>query len=416
MFDRERLRALGETVLALLSRLLVSPLAWLLPRDRRRVVVIGREGGKFLDNAKYVFCWLEQNRPEGGRPVFLSEHATVRAQLAAAGARAVAWPGVAGAWTLLRAGTVVFDSAEAVEHGRLGFLAGARLVQVWHGAPLKEIELPLFRRRLAALPPLQRRALALYKALTGRFLRYHVLVSTSAFFTERAFATCFHARRIVACGYPRNDMLAPAPDYPAALVALNTDQAALGQLREARAAGVKTLLYAPTFRQDKHSPFSAGWIDLPALSRLATEKGWLVALKLHPVLQTSGLTADLPGLLDIAPTSDAYPLLAEIDVLVTDYSSIYFDFLLLDRPIVFYPYDFASYTADDRRLLFDYETMTPGPRAQDFLQLCALLAQATTGDAPQWRAARARVRGLTFDHAAGGAAARLWNALGESDQ
>lgn len=416
MFDRDRLRALGETVLALLSRFFVTPLAWLLPRDHRLVVIIGREGGKFLDNAKYVYCWLVQNRSADCHTVFLSEHIDVREQLAAAGGDAVAWPSLAGARTLLRAGTVVFDSAEIVEHGRLGFLAGARLVQVWHGAPLKEIELPLFRRRLAALPLLRRHALAAYKALTGRFLRYHFLVSTSAYFTTHAFAPCFNARRIVACGYPRNDLLATAPDYPPALVALNTDLAALARLREARTVGRRTFLYAPTFRQDKHSPFTEGWIDLLALSRLATERGWLIALKLHPVLQRSGLSDDLPGLLDIAPTSDAYPLLREIDVLVTDYSSIYFDFLLLDRPIVFYPYDLASYTADDRRLLFDYDTMAPGPKARDFAQLCMLMEAAATADEPCWRDERARVRALAFDHGAGGSAARLWTALAEAER
>ena len=70
-------------------------------------------------------------------------------------------------------------------------------------------------------------------------------------------------------------------------------------------------------------------------------------------------------LLDYDPQLDIYPLLKHTDMMITDYSSIYFDYLLLDKPIIFYPYDFEQYTKDDRNLLFDYESMTPGPHCQD---------------------------------------------------
>ncbi len=50
-----------------------------------------------------------------------------------------------------------------------------------------------------------------------------------------------------------------------------------------------------------------------------------------------------PNIVLMNPKSDAYPLLSLCDALLTDYSSIYFDFLLLDRPMIFYPYDFEDY-------------------------------------------------------------------------
>lgn len=412
MLDPEKRRALRELLLAIASRLLFTPLTWLVPRCPRQVVVIGREGGKFLDNAKYFFCWLEKNRPTGAAPAFVSEYPEVCRLLRQSGVeRVYGYPGLAATWRLLRAGCIVFDSADVVESGRLGMLAGATLIQIWHGAPLKEIELPLHQRRLSRLSPPKRLVLELFKTVTGRFLRSHLQVSTSAYFTREAFAPCFNSHRIVESGYPRNDVLVDAPDYPADLVRLNTDQEAATHLRQARAEGKRTLLYAPTFRMDRHSPFDQGWIDLQKLSDFAQEKQLLVALKLHPVLQNRRIAADYPGILDIAPSSDVYPLLADIDLLVTDYSSIFFDFLLLDRPIVFYPYDFEAYTRDDRRLLFDYDTMTPGPKAYSAEQLMECIAATLRGDESVWRDARARVRALTFDAPAGGAAARLWAAV-----
>lgn len=417
MLNPENLQSLRTLVVAVVSRLLFTPLAWVVPRDPSRHVVIGREGGKFLDNAKYFYSWLTQNLPSGHRVQFLTRHDSVQRGLEAIHPGSVLrFPSWAAGWALLRAGTVVVDSAEYGEDGRLGLLHGARLVQIWHGAPLKEIELPLHQRRRAQLPPLQRGLLDLLKAITGRFRRTHTLVSTSAFFTEHAFRPCFHADHIVASGYPRNDALFGARDYPPALVELNTDRDAARQLRHSRATGLKTVLYAPTFRQDKHSPFAEGWVDLERLSAFGQEHKLVFAMKLHPVLQVSGLAQPLPHILDISPTTDVYPLLADIDVLVTDYSSIYFDFLLLDRPVVFYPYDLARYIADDRKLLFDYADMTPGPKAHSFAELCVLLAKATGDEEDEWQSERWRVRSLAFDHVDGNAAQRLWRHLqGRSD-
>ena len=57
------------------------------------------------------------------------------------------------------------------------------------------------------------------------------------------------------------------------------------------------------------------------------------------------------------------------DLLITDYSSIFFDFLLLDRPIVFFPYDLEQYLSQDRAMYFDYEIMTPGPKCRTYDEL-----------------------------------------------
>ena len=113
----------------------------------------------------------------------------------------------------------------------------------------------------------------------------------------------------------------------------------------------------------------------------------------------------------VAANSDIYPLLRDVDVLVTDYSSIYFDFLLLDRPVVFFCYDLDSYTRDDRALLFDYQTMTPGPKARTMAELVSALHQVAAGDDP-WRAERALVASLVFDHLEAGASKRLRAELG----
>lgn len=402
--------ALRELSTAIAVRLLCSPLRLVVPRSGRIVTVIGREHGKFLDNAKHFFCWLHASAPADVQATFISEHAGVVSALRDAGARALEYPTASSIWTLLRSGTVVVDSVDFVEHGRIALVSGARIVQLWHGAPLKEIELPLYRRRLARLSRLKRLPLQVLKAATGRFLEADMLVSTSGFFTEHAFSKCFNARRILAAGYPRNDAMLNDGDRPAALSMINVDIAARERLRAHRARGGRVILYAPTFRQDRHSPFQRGGIDLERWASVAESRGALLALKLHP-LMSGRYPQPPPGIVDISAESDAYPLLSEVDVLVTDYSSIYFDFLLLDRPILFFAYDFDRYTSEDRALLFDYDDMTPGPKLKDFEDLLDGTRQALEAENGEWTAMRHRIRGLCFDNVDASASERIWREL-----
>lgn len=401
-------KVLVESLLAACSRLLFLPLTLLIPRDACSWVVIGRERGKFVDNAKHFYCWLHEHRGGAVRTTFVGEIESTNRQIRERGAAAVHYPSLAGIWALLRAGTVIVDSAEYIEHGRVGLLTGARIVQIWHGAPLKEIEIPLFERRLSRRSPLNRFFLRLQKQIVGRHALIDVLVSTSAFFSERAFEICFRAERICATGYPRNDAMLSTHIVENSLAMLNTDDEARRRLEGHRArAGRRTVLYAPTFRAGDQSPFENGIIDLEILSDFAVRNDLVFAMKLHPVMSSHFLPGRLPGIVEISANSDVYPLLRHIDVLVTDYSSIYFDYLLLDRPIIFYAYDLEAYVTEDRRLLFDYTDMTPGPKARTFKELLGHLSMTLESEGTEWMGARHRVRGLTFDETDGSASERL---------
>ena len=105
---------------------------------------------------------------------------------------------------------------------------------------------------------------------------------------------------------------------------------------------------------------------------------------------------------------DANELLKHVDVLVTDYSSIYMDFLLLDRPVVFNPVDREEYEAQ-RGFLFPYDDHTPGAKARTEAQFLAALEAELQGLDP-YAADRARTRALFHKHPGGGARERI---LGE---
>jgi CDP-glycerol glycerophosphotransferase (TagB/SpsB family) len=87
---------------------------------------------------------------------------------------------------------------------------------------------------------------------------------------------------------------------------------------------------------------------------------------------------------------DIYYTMSKADILITDYSGVYFDFLLLDRPIIFTPFDIHDYINNDRELYYNYDEVTPGPKARNWTELLRLLELATIKD--DWKSQRAAVR------------------------
>jgi CDP-glycerol glycerophosphotransferase (TagB/SpsB family) len=63
---------------------------------------------------------------------------------------------------------------------------------------------------------------------------------------------------------------------------------------------------------------------------------------------------------------DIYSVVPDYDILITDYSSIFFDYLLSDNPIIFAPFDYEKYITKDRELYYDYDEVTPGPKCKNW--------------------------------------------------
>lgn len=134
----------------------------------------------------------------------------------------------------------------------------------------------------------------------------------------------------------------------------------------------------------------------------------LIIMKLHPTMQISAVDASHQCILHYNPSADIYPALSLFDILITNYSSIYFDYLLLDRPIIFFPYDFEQYISEEKKLLFDYHDMAPGP-------ICATQAEVETAilqtSSNLFSKERADVLKLVFTHCDARASSRLWEII-----
>lgn len=374
---RAHVRTLVGTVAGAVVRLCLFALSFLTPREET-LWIFGSNGGEaFSDNSKYLFQYTAAER-EHVRPVWLSRSEAVVEGLREEGYEAYHVESLRGIWLNLRAGTAF------VSHGMPDVnrwcSGGARTVVLWHGIALKRIGWDGYKRQY-----LDERIKGHLKEKL--FDRYDWLIVPSEAMVE-PFSSAFHMppERILPLGYPRNDVLTgtlpvevepPADDYEG--------------FRELHEAGT-TILYAPT----KHSETGRRVADH---LRLAEFDDWLaerdahLLLKPHPA-ESIDLEGGFPRIVEVPQRLDVYPLLEHADVLLTDYSSLYFDYLLLDRPVAFYPFDLEAYRSS-RGFYLDYDAVTPGPVATEFDGLLGALDDVLEADqfAPQRKAVRERFLG-----------------------
>jgi CDP-glycerol glycerophosphotransferase (TagB/SpsB family) len=392
----EVFRALSEILFGVVGWLTIAPLAALIPKRRDWIAVIGREDGKFLDNAKHFFIQASLDRHQDLRIAFITERTDVRDAIAGSGLEALRYPSFAATWFLARCGSVVADSIEWPARGRRFLLSRARLVQLWHGVGFKRIELDKWSNEAAGRgwmsSPWLLRARLLRKRMNGRIPRYDVVVTTSRFYRDNVFRKAFRARHVITAGYPRNCFI--HPDHEShALAWSNVDPMARAQIRRWHSEGRRVILVAPTFRDTRATPLGLdeGWQQ--RLEAFCEAHHCEMLFKFHPYERGAATIAGR-HLHVLDPYSDAYPLFPFVDTLVTDYSSIYMDFLLLDRPVLFFTPDAELYISRDRSIQFDFEEMTPGPKLGSWHEVLDALADRTS---PGWAVRRAQIKQLAFD-------------------
>ncbi len=371
---------------ALLKRLTGS---W--TRDESVWVFGARGGDAFVDNAKYLFLHVANERP-GVRPVWLSKNRRVVRELRQSGYEAYYCYSVRGLLVNLRAGVVVLT--QGYRDVAMPCCAGAKTVLLWHGVPLKTISWD------AQFPDESAPVRMANERVADEFDGVVVPDDNLA----DVFESGLHVNRdrMIRTGYPRIDAL--ASDVPGSDI--GADGAARERIRRL-AENHPVFVYLPTFRGgDEGSPTEQ--LDCRALGEFLEAEDAYFVVKTHPRDRfdppNHSRIVRLPGECDI------YPILRYADVLVTDYSSVYFDFLALDRPVVFYAYDRDEYE-ETRGFYFDYDEIAAGSVASTFAELLDALARALEDD-PDATARRAvRQRFVNEFDATGDQSAAVYDAI-----
>ena len=260
---------------------------------------------------------------------------------------------------------------------------GTRYLQTWHGTPLKRIHYDVLMA-----PP------GRLDYLDQDVARWDVLLSPNADSSPRLRKAFGFDGPVWETGYPRNDLLlSPEAGRVRAEV-----RAELGIEDD-----VTAVLYAPTWRDDEYFaevdvPMP---LDLPALVRRLDASGTRHVLlpRLHNMMTTLSRPRMGDGVVDVSYYRDVRELHLAADILVTDYSSLMFDFALTGKPMVFYAYDLTRYASEIRGFYFDLFPEAPGPVVTDPDGLATALLEQEGDRHERYDAFRATYGHLEDGHA-----------------
>ena len=225
---------------------------------------------------------------------------------------------------------------------------GNVFLQTWHGTPLKKLVFDM-KDIYSANPK--------YKENFYRQSRaWDYLISPNQYSSEifrRAFK---FDKELLETGYPRNDLLyAPDKDQRAQEIK--------------KSIGIpldkKVILYAPTWRDDQYYKPGQYKFNLSLDLKLMQEnlgKDYVVLLRMHYFIADHIDVSEYEGFAcNLSKYDDIAELYLITDILITDYSSVFFDFANLKRPILFYTYDLEKYRDELRGFYLDIEKEAPGP-------------------------------------------------------
>lgn len=341
-----------KSINTVVKKIMVS-VAHVIPRTKHKWL-FGMESD-FYDNSKYAFLYLNFYHKEIDT-IWITKNKDTRSYIRSLGYKSyLRWEAL-GIWHGLTAGFYFFSYSLY----DINFLLKGKSVSVnlWHGLPLKAIHFNS-KKQLDVL---------YLNKLDKKIYNFDHLVSPSPTM-HQIFKSSFliNDDKIIKAIYPRCEYLINR-DFREETK--NTSD--VEKIIDYIASYYKTYIYMPTWRDSGENFFEFGRFDLQLLNNTLARNNEIFLIKLHAGTDQKQVSM-FEGYSNIFcidnRIKDVYPLLYYSDVLITDYSSIYFDYLLLEKPVILFPFDIDDYVSKSRELAFDYDEIMIGDRVNSFAEL-----------------------------------------------
>ena len=228
-------------------------------------------------------------------------------------------------------------------------------LQTWHGTPLKRLAGDMSSVHMPGT-----NAERYKKNFNRETDKWDYLIAPNQYSSDIFRRAFWFNNTMLQTGYPRNDILTN-----------DNDEETINRLKRTNALPTdkKIILYAPTWRDDEYFKVGKYKFDLSLdLHKMKAQFGdeYIILLRMHYLVASN---MDLTGLegfaYDVSKYSDVSELYLMSDILITDYSSVFFDYANLKRPILFYTYDIEKYQGQLRGFYIDMEKELPGPLLMD---------------------------------------------------
>lgn len=310
-------------------------------------------GQKYSDNTRLFFEYMNKKHPEV-KTVWLSKNPAVLKRLKDAGYEACSSNSLKGIRYCLKAGALFSTSGSEVMDM---FCNGVTHFSLWHGMPLKMILRDDDKSRIADKEPFFN---TLYKKVLKKMsiLEYYddlyTLTSSDFFVPYLSTAFGIPENRILPTGLPRLDAYNN-----------NNKEPLIEKIRK-DFPECRIVLYMPTFRtsawtKEIFNPFDSKFqFEEDAFMKSLEETNTVFLYKPHfcdsELLESKKRNKRFITITD-EDYDEMYNFVGQTDILMTDYSSIYFDYIPLKKPVILTPFDYEEYLKTSRNMYFDYKLM-----------------------------------------------------------
>lgn len=300
-------------------------------------------GRSYSDSPKYIFEYLGRNHPGKFKCIWILN----RKEKLPFQAKCVKRFGLRYFYYMARSQYFVFNGRQPRYFIKR---EGSVFLETWHGTPLKKLVFDM--GEVTSASPMYKRDVYIQSR------SWDYLIAPNQFSAD-IFRRCFmYDGILLRSGYPRNDILHLDEGGKRALAVDIREEMGIPEDK-------KVILYAPTWRDDEFYGSGRYKFTLKLdLSKLRQELGeeYIVVLRTHYFVVDS---LDLDAYQGFAYNASTYHDIARLyliaDVLITDYSSVFFDFANLRRPMLFFTYDLEKYRGVLRGFYINIEEELPGP-------------------------------------------------------
>ena len=334
--------------------LLLFLFSFVVPKQKNLIIMGGGDAKAFQGNPKYILLYLKNNKDFNC--YWSTKSQDVIRALAQIDVPYINPYSFNGFFLLLRAKYHFIEKSSYDTYYSHRISGRFNFIQTWHAIPTKlvgvdaltllsdnngyTLENKFFNGMLKKMNFFSRQ-------------RYKYIISTSDY-VSNIFEKAFENNNIIKTGYPRNDIF-----YDNSLS--TRDYKKIFDLEKYN----RIFLYAPTFRDGTLtvSPFSD---KIYELNQYLKQTNSVLIIKKHPWEKNLQVASDLTNVIDVSKKSiDIQEILIHVDLLITDYSSTFFDFMATKKPVIFYTYDYQYYLSKCRGMYYDFKAELQGPFADD---------------------------------------------------
>jgi CDP-glycerol glycerophosphotransferase len=301
------------------------------------VIISGYKARHLSGNNEYLFNYLEQNKPSFNYYFYTKDKNTYRKLNKDFKGKILYSYSLRTLIKIIKSKVIVITTGPD-DLSPFPLISEKKIINIWHGIPIKKVGYP---SKNSDIPKFE------------KFISAINSFSVSAEFDAKIIKKAFRLtdEKIFISGLCKNDYI-------------KINQEAF--LKQNPYFEKKVIIYAPTFRDNNiNQPSIFDLFPLKKLNELLEKHDAYFLIRNHFNTNEQQAIKDFRRIKSASAREflDPQPLLYYSDIMITDYSGIYFDFLLMDRPIIFYNYDMEVY-GKKRAFLYDFEENTPGPKVQ----------------------------------------------------